>query len=168
MLKKITIGFLALLVFIQFIPVEKNESNNTEFDISKSYNIPDNVATILKGACNDCHTNLTRYPWYSHIQPVKYMLADHVNDGKRHLNFSSFTNLPIAVQNHKFEEVIEMVEEKEMPLESYTYFGLHPEANLSDEERQILIDWAKEQMAYLSSTYPADSLVMKRRTPPAQ
>ncbi len=168
MIKKISIGLVVLLVLIQFIPVEKNESNDTEFDVTKSYNVPDNVSMILKGACNDCHTNLTRYPWYSNIQPVKYMLADHVNEGKEHLNFSSFTKLPIAVQNHKFEEVIEMVEEKEMPLESYTYLGLHPEANLTDEDRKVLVDWAKEQMAMLAATYPADSLVMKRRTPPAQ
>lgn len=168
MIKKISIGLVILLVIIQLIPAEKNESNDTEFDITKSYNVPDNVSMILKGACNDCHTNLTRYPWYSNIQPVKYMLADHVNEGKEHLNFSSFTKLPIAVQNHKFEEVIEMVEEKEMPLESYTYLGLHPEANLTDEDRKVLVDWAKEQMAMLAATYPADSLVMKRRTPPAQ
>lgn len=166
MLKKITIGLLALLILIQFIPAEKNESNDTEFDISKSYNVPDNVNMILKGACNDCHTNLTRYPWYSNIQPVKYFLADHVNEGKRKWNLSTFTKLPLAVQNHKFEEVVEMVEEKEMPLESYTYLGLHPEANLTDEERQILVDWAKDQMAMLAATYPADSLKMKPRPAP--
>ncbi|MDP2043342.1 heme-binding domain-containing protein, partial [Algoriphagus sp.] len=120
MIKKITLGLIVLLVLIQFIPAERNESNDTEFDITKSYDVPDNVAMILKGACNDCHTNLTRYPWYSNIQPVKYMLADHVNEGKRKWNLSTFTKLPLAVQNHKFEEVVEMVEEKEMPLPSYT------------------------------------------------
>ncbi len=163
MIKKITIGLVALLVLIQFIPAERNESNDTEFDITKSYDVPDNVAMILKGACNDCHTNLTRYPWYSNIQPIKYMLADHVNEGKRKWNLSTFTRLPLAVQNHKFEEVVEMVEEKEMPIPSYTYFGLHPEANLTDQERKILIDWAKDQMAMLAATYPADSLKMKPR-----
>ncbi len=122
---------------------------------------------ILKGACNDCHSNLTRYPWYSNIQPIKYFLADHVNEGKREWNLSTFTKLPLAVQNHKFEEVVEMVEEKEMPLASYTYFGLHPEANLTDEERKVLIDWAKDQMAMLAATYPADSLKMKPRAAPA-
>jgi hypothetical protein len=167
MIKKITLGLIVLLVLIQFIPVERNESNDTEFDITKSYDVPDNVAMILKGACNDCHTNLTRYPWYSNIQPVKYMLADHVNEGKRKWNLSTFTKLPLAVQNHKFEEVVEMVEEKEMPLPSYTYLGLHPEANLTDEERQILIGWAKDQMAMLAATYPADSLKMKPRPTPA-
>jgi hypothetical protein len=167
MIKKITLGIIVLLVLIQFIPAERNESNDTEFDITKSYDVPDNVAMILKGACNDCHTNLTRYPWYSNIQPVKYMLADHVNEGKRKWNLSTFTKLPLAVQNHKFEEVVEMVEEKEMPLPSYTYLGLHPEAKLTDEERKILVDWAKDQMAMLAATYPADSLKMKPRPTPA-
>jgi hypothetical protein len=162
MIKKISIAILIILIAIQFIPYEKNESANYEFDISKSYNIPDNVQTIFKNACNDCHTNQTIYPWYSQIEPVGYWLNSHVTDGKRHLNFSEFTNRPLAIQYHKLEEVVEVMEEKEMPLDSYTNFGLHPEANLSDEEREILINWAKEQMAYLQATYPADSLVRKR------
>ena len=168
MIKKISIGLVILLVLIQFVPYEKNESGASEFDISKSYNIPDNVSMILKGACNDCHTNTTVYPWYSNIEQVGLFLNRYITEGKEHLNFSEFTNRPLAYQNHKFEETIEMVEEKEMPLESYTYFGLHPEANLSDQDRQVLVDWAKDQMAMLAATYPADSLVMKRRTPPAQ
>ena len=168
MIKKISIGIIVLLILIQFIPYEKNESSASEFDISKSYNVPDNVSMILKGACNDCHTNSTIYPWYSNIEPVGLFLNRHITEGKGHLNFSEFTNRPLAWQNHKFEETIEMVEEKEMPLESYTFFGLHPEANLTDQDRKVLIDWAKEQMAMLAATYPADSLVMKRRTPPAQ
>lgn len=162
MIKKISIAILIILIAIQFIPYEKNESSNYEFDISKSYNIPDNVQTIFKNACNDCHTNQTIYPWYSQIEPVGYWLNSHVTDGKRHLNFSEFTNRPLAIQYHKLEEVVEVMEEKEMPLDSYTNFGLHPEANLSEEEREILINWAKEQMAYLQATYPADSLVRKR------
>ncbi|MDF2157280.1 heme-binding domain-containing protein [Algoriphagus sp. CAU 1675] len=168
MIKKISIAVLVILVVIQFIPYEKNDSNDMTYDVSKSYNVPENVQTLLKGACNDCHSNQTVYPWYSKIEPIGFWLNNHIVDGKRHLNFSNFTQLPLAVQNHKFEETIEMVEEKEMPLESYTAMGLHPEANLSDSDRQVLIDWAKDQMAYLKATYPADSLVMKRRTPPAQ
>lgn len=61
-----------------------------------------------------------------------------------------------------------MVENGEMPLHSYTYFGLHPEADLSVEDRQVLVDWAKEQMAMLAATYPADSLKMKPRPAPAE
>ncbi|MDZ7648600.1 MAG: heme-binding domain-containing protein [Cytophagales bacterium] len=54
-----------------------------------------------------------------------WFLNKHVADGKKDLNFSTFTRLPIAVQNHKLEEIIEMVKEGEMPLPSYTYLGLH-------------------------------------------
>lgn len=168
MIKKITIALVVILVAIQFVPMEKNESGPTEFDITTAYEVPDHVATILNGACNDCHSNNTAYPWYSNIQPVGFWLNHHVDEGKGHLNFSTFTKIPLRVQNHKLEEIIETVESGEMPLESYTYLGLHPEANLSEEQRQTLIDWAKEQMAMLAATYPADSLKMRPRPAPAQ
>lgn len=163
MIKKISIALLVILVLIQFIPVEKNDSGDQQFNISNNYEIPGNVQTILKNACNDCHSNQTEYPWYSKIQPVGFWLNNHIQDGKRHLNFSEFTNRPLAYQNHKLEETIEMVEQNEMPIPSYTYMGLHPEANLTEGEKQEIIDWAKSQMAMLKATYPADSLVMRRR-----
>jgi hypothetical protein len=163
MLKKILIGLLVVLVLIQFFRPEKNNSNDLTHDVSTKYKVPEEVSQILRVACNDCHTNKTNYPWYAQIQPVAWWLNDHVSEGKEHLNFSSFTQLPIAVQNHKFEEVIEVIDENEMPLESYTYLGLHPEAKLTEDQKTTLKNWAREQMDLLKQTYPADSLVMKRR-----
>jgi len=165
MLKKIALVILLLFIAVQFIPYEKNTSEAAPQPMSGSYNIPDNVQILLENACNNCHTNSSEYPWYASVEPIGYWLNSHIQDGKRHLNFDEFTHKPLAWQNHKFEETIEMVEEKEMPLPSYTYLGLHPEANLSDAERQMIIDWAQDQMNYLKATYPADSLVMKRRAP---
>ncbi len=163
MLKKILIGLLVVLVLIQFFRPEKNNSNDLTHDVSTKYKVPEEVSHILRVACNDCHTNKTNYPWYAQVQPVAWWLNDHVTEGKEHLNFSSFTQLPIAVQNHKFEEVIEVIDENEMPLESYTYLGLHPEAKLTEDQKTALKTWAREQMDLLKQTYPADSLVMKRR-----
>jgi len=163
MIKKIWIALLAIFIIIQFFRPEKNNTNDLSNDVSKKYEVPEEVNKILTVACNDCHSNKTEYPWYANIQPVAWWLNDHVVDGKRHLNFSDFTQLPIAVQNHKFEEVIEVIEENEMPLESYTYLGLHKEANLNAEQKEALMNWAKSQMAYLKANYPADSLVLKRR-----
>ncbi|RFS15943.1 heme-binding domain-containing protein [Emticicia sp. C21] len=165
MKKKTLLGLGIVLILMQFIRPEKNESNDKTHDISTKYTIPANVNHLLEVACNDCHSNKTTYPWYSEIQPEASWLNAHVNGGKYHLNFSTFTLLPIAIQNHKFEEIIEMIEDKEMPLPSYTYLGMHKEANLSDEERKAIIDWAKAQMDTLKASYPADSLVLKRRTP---
>ncbi len=165
MKKKILLGLLAVVLLIQFVPIEKNESGDETNSLSKKYQVPENVATILKTACYDCHSNQTAYPWYSKIQPVAGWLAHHVEEGKHEINFSNFITRPIAVQNHKFEEIVEQVEKKEMPLPSYTNFGLHKDANLTDEQRKTLVDWAKVQMDTLKAQYPADSLVLKRKGP---
>jgi len=163
MLKKILIGLGVILILIQFFRPEKNESADNTYSMSKKYDIPEDIQYILDVSCMDCHSNKTQYPWYSNVQPVAWWLNDHVKHGKGHLNFSDFTNLPLAIQNHKFEEIVEMVEEKQMPIPSYTYFGLHPEANLTQEQQDKVVAWAKAQMSYLKATYPADSLVRKPR-----
>jgi len=163
MLKKIVIGVGIILIVIQFIHPDKNRSNVLTYDISTKYEVPNNVNHLLQVSCNDCHSNKTEYPWYANVQPVAWWLNHHVDDGKKHLNFSEFTKTPLFVQNHKFEEIIEMLEDKEMPLPSYTYLGLHEEANLSDAQRETIMEWAKVQMNYLKKTYPADSLKFPKR-----
>ncbi|MCB0611599.1 MAG: heme-binding domain-containing protein, partial [Lewinella sp.] len=88
---------------------------------------------------------------------------NHIEDGKRHLNFSDFTSRRIAIQNHKLEEVIDEVKEHEMPLASYTW--IHRDAVLTDAQRELLISWAEGIMDNLKATYPPDSLVMPKRGP---
>lgn len=165
MKNKIILGAVALLVLIQFIRPQKNLSDEGSLDISNKYTITPELRTLLQSACNDCHSNKTTYPWYAEVQPMGWWLNRHVTEGKSELNFSSFTKLPIAVQNHKLEEIKEMVEEKEMPLPSYTWLGLHKEANLSAAQRELIINWASTQMDSLKKQYPPDSLVLKRRAP---
>ena len=162
-MKKFLLILLGVFILIQFIRPAKNISGDETYGIKTKYEVPDNVEKLLKPGCYDCHSNKTEYPWYSNIQPVAFWLARHVDEGKEGLNFSTFTQLPVAVQHHKFDEIIEMVREKEMPLPSYTWLGLHPGANFSDADRQVVIDWATAQMNMLKNTYPADSLVLKRR-----
>ncbi len=166
MIRKALFVLLVVIVIVQFFRPEKNLSANESFGVSTRYQVQEPLAATMKVACNDCHTNKTRYPWYAEMQPAGWLLNKHVVEGTRHLNFSEFTNRPIAVQNHKFEEIIEMVEEGDMPLPSYTWLGLHPDARLSDTQRSEIIAWAKAQMDTLKAKYPADSLVLRRRPPP--
>lgn len=163
MIKKILIGIGIILFIIQFIRPGKNISEDQTYDISTSYEIPNEVNHLLQTSCNDCHSNKTSYPWYANMQPMAWWIDDHIKDGKSDLNFSEFTRAKIAIQNHKFEEIIEEVDEHEMPLASYTYLGLHSEAKLSAKQRQLIIDWAEGQMELLKEKYPADSLIMPRR-----
>ena len=160
--RKIALGLLVVLVLIQFIRPEKNiQAVPAEHDISMLYPTPEPVKQILSVACNDCHSNNTRYPWYNNVQPIAWWLSSHVKDGKRHLNFSEFGTYRIAEQNHKMEECIEMIHEGEMPLGSYTW--LHKDAKLTLSQQQTLINWCKSIMDTLKVMYPPDSLVMPKR-----
>jgi hypothetical protein len=151
----------ALLLLVQLYRPARNLSDDNSYHISKQYPVPPDVAAILEVACFDCHSNKTNYPWYANIQPVASWLAHHIEEGKGELNFSEFTKHRAAVQNHKFEEIIETVKEGEMPLNSYTW--THQGARLNEQQRQALAAWAQSNMDSLSARYPADSLVLRRR-----
>lgn len=160
MLKKILIAVVVLLLIAQVIRPEKNLSANTKNDIGTLYPIPDSVQQIIDKACVDCHSNKTAYPWYAEIQPISYWISDHVKEGKKEFNFNEFASYRIAKQNHKLEEIIEQVNEGEMPLQSYTI--IHQNARLTAAEKTILTDWCKSIMDTLKANYPADSLILKR------
>lgn len=146
--KKILLGLLAVLVIIQFFKPELNQSTaETPNDIFAHYAAPDSLQQMIRTSCYDCHSNNTVYPWYSNIQPVAWWLADHVNEGKKELNFSEFTTYAPKKADHKMEEVIEMIEKGEMPLKSYTI--IHGDAKLSAAQQKAINDWAKEVRAQI-------------------
>ncbi|HCW05998.1 MAG TPA: cytochrome C [Cytophagales bacterium] len=141
--RKIFIALLVVIVAIQFIRPSQNkgEAEGENF-IAKKYAVPENVQSILKQSCYDCHSNHTDYPWYANVQPVGWWIQfSHVNDGKRHLNFSEFASYPEKRAKKKMEEIAEEVREGEMPMESYTL--MHSAAKLSEDQKKILIDWAE-------------------------
>lgn len=143
LLKKILITLLIIFVVSQFFRPEKNEGNMVSMDAFYKETKPsEEVKQILEVSCNDCHSDVTRYPWYNNITPVNYWLASHVNDGKKHFNISNWEGASTKRKDHKFEELIEMVEEKEMPLESYTW--THSDAKLTDTQIKAIIDWANQ------------------------
>ncbi len=145
------------LIGIQFFRPAKNiEETPSAKDISSLYAVPDSVHQILKTSCNDCHSNTTVYPWYSNIQPIAWWLNDHVQEGKRELNFSEFANYKIRRQYRKLEEVIQEVEENKMPLSSYTI--AHKNAILTDQQKNTLKLWATSIRDSIAAHYPADSL----------
>lgn len=141
--KKILLILLVLIVIAQFFGPEKNQGDLASVQpFLDETNPPETVKAILKESCYDCHSDVTRYPWYNKITPVNYWLAEHVNDGKKHFNFSNWVGNSTKRKDNKMEELIEMVEEKEMPLESYIV--VHQEAKLSDDQIKAIVDWAKQ------------------------
>ena len=148
-LKRILLTLLAILVIIQFIRPARNVSDTiSEHDITKVYTVPADVQQVLKVSCNDCHSNNTSYPWYTNVQPVGWWMQSHVNEGKEHLNFSSFGSYTPKRQHHKLEEVVEQVKENHMPLNSYLW--IHKDAKLSEEQKTLLVNWADQLRAQIA------------------
>ena len=129
-------GILALLVVIQFVPLDTSApAENGEIPA------PPEVREILTRACYDCHSSRTKWPWYSKVAPVSWWIADHVKDGRRHLNFTQWNSYDAKKRAEAFEESWEEVEHGAMPLPSYVRG--HSEAKLSAEDKQALKAWSE-------------------------
>jgi hypothetical protein len=129
-MRKIFIVIVVILVGIQFVPVERTNppvTHQVKWDNPKTYD-------YAKRACYDCHSNETVWPWYSKVAPVSWLVAHDVEEGRRHLNFST-GKLDDA------HESAEEVSEGKMPLDKYVF--LHSEAAFSEQEKQEFIEGLK-------------------------
>ena len=143
-MKKVFYVLLLALILIQFFQTDKtNPPVNNGVDFINIKKTPEPIANLIKTSCYDCHSNETKYPWYSNLQPIGWFLKDHFEEGRKHLNFSTFATYTPKKQAHKLEEAYEQIENKEMPLDSYIVG--HKEANLSIEDRKVLIDYFKKE-----------------------
>lgn len=138
--KRVLLGLLVILVVMQFFRIDKTLPPS---DPSKDFiNITKpsaEVAALLKVACYDCHSHQTEYPWYTNVAPVSWWIEHHIEDGRKHFNFSIWGDYDSAKQLHKLEEAAEEVGKGHMPLPSYTWG--HAAAKLSDYQRKQLQDW---------------------------
>ncbi|MGY0392734.1 heme-binding domain-containing protein [Bizionia sp. KMM 8389] len=151
-LKKVLLALVVLFVLAQFIRPNDNRGDLTSVEPFLAETKPsEEVTSILKESCFDCHSNHTNYPWYGTITPVNFWLESHINDGKKHFNVSTWSANSVKRKDHKLEELIEMMKTKEMPLESYTW--AHPEANLSETQIEAVVNWA-ENMRIIYSLAP--------------
>lgn len=138
--KKILLGLFVIFLILQFFRIDKTAP---QIDLKKDFieitNPSDEVKTLLKSTCYDCHSNETSYPWYSQIAPVSWWLKHHVDEGREELNFSEWGTYKTKKADHKLEECAEEVEEGKMPLDSYTW--THGDAVLSEKQKELLEDF---------------------------
>ena len=143
MIRKIVIALCLVFLGMQFIRPAKNtlEGGPSPQDVFSRYAAPPEVRRVFERACYDCHSNETRYPWYAEVQPGGWLLAKHVRDGKRHLNFSEFGKLPTTRAKRQLEACVDEITGQTMPLPSYLW--IHRGAALSDEEVAAVTAWVE-------------------------
>lgn len=128
---------------IQFIPTIRNQSNVVlETDFSKTFDVPYNIQNLIKNSCYDCHSNNTNYPWYNKIQPASWLLENHIQEGKKELNFSEFGSYSKRRQKSKLKSIKSQIEKNEMPLSSYTF--IHRDVKLSENDKELIYNWLNE------------------------
>ncbi|AFR35300.1 heme-binding domain-containing protein [Riemerella anatipestifer] len=150
-MKKVALALFAIGIILQFFQIDKtNPAVNQGMDFTQIKKMPESTAKLLKSACYDCHSNETKYPWYTNIQPVAWLVKEHIDDGRKHLNFSTFATYSPEKQTRKIEESIEEIEKGGMPLESYLL--VHSEAKLSDGQKQELLNFLKQSIGKTSDT----------------
>ena len=134
-LRWLLLGIVLALIVMQFVPVERSNP-----PVEAEVPAPANVRAVLKRSCYDCHSNETRWPWYSHVAPVSWLVAHDVHEARKHLNFSTWNRYDPKRQAKKLNEAWEEVDEGEMPL--WYYLAVHRDAVLSAEDKALLREWA--------------------------
>lgn len=141
-LKNISIFFVLLFLLIQSFRIDKTiQPIEPAKDFIALTNAEGEIANTLKIACYDCHSNQPTFPWYTNIAPFSWWVKHHVDEGSHHLNFSEWGTYSEKRKSHKLEECIELVEEGEMPLDSYTW--MHKEAKLTEAQKLQLVEFFK-------------------------
>jgi uncharacterized membrane protein len=148
--KRVAFTLLLVLIGIQLIQPARNKSGQVlSTDFAKIYVVPGNVQTILQNACYDCHSNNTHYPWYSRMQPIAWIMARHIKNGKEQLNFSVFGGYSLRRQISKLKSIANQVKDDAMPISSYKI--MHGSASLTEEDKALIENWMNKTADSLSA-----------------
>ncbi|HEV7905762.1 MAG TPA: heme-binding domain-containing protein [Pyrinomonadaceae bacterium] len=143
-LKLAALAVAILFVSVQFVrPNKTNPPVVQAQTIEAHVRVAPEVVSIFERACKDCHSNQTDWPWYAQVAPVSWYVADHVNHGRKHLNFSVWSNYDREQAGWLLGAICMTAERGRMPLPSYT--RLHHSAKLSPLDVQTLCAWSQAE-----------------------
>lgn len=140
-MKKYFVATILFLSAIQLISVEKiNPQKEQTLEIKAS---PE-ITSILKKSCYDCHSNETVWPGYSTIAPFSWYVYKNVTNGRKAINFSEWNTLDDVIKLQRMQRAVTTVQNGMMP--KPLYLKMHPEAKLSDKEKEILVNWIQKDL----------------------
>jgi hypothetical protein len=147
-LKFAAIAFVAIFALMQLANPERTNPP-VKTDLIATLHPPDEIAAMLTASCYDCHSYETKWPWYSHIAPVAWLVANDVNGGRSHLNLSEWPIDDVKRAVHHLDEMSDQVGNSYMPPSKYT--AIHSGARLTASQRKALTDWLDAQADKLNS-----------------
>ena len=149
-LRWVAVVAVCLFVAAQFTsPARTNPEADHSLALQSHVQVGPKVAAIIDRSCADCHSNKTRWPWYSKVAPVSWLVIDHVNHGRSHLNFSEWGRYDRREAGDMLVQICKEVKSGAMPLSSYT--PLHPGSKLSTDNVKVLCDWTNTERERLAA-----------------
>lgn len=149
---------LAVFIILQFIPVDRSNPATTA---GEGFTAPAEVTEIVRTSCFDCHSNETVWPWYSYVAPVSWLVSSDVAEGREHFNLSHWPAYSNEEKGEIAAEMIEEIEEGEMPLGIYLI--MHSEAEITKDELAILAGWAESLGAIENEGSSTENIENERR-----
>jgi hypothetical protein len=135
------------LVGVLSILTPPSRSSHGSDALLQGAKIDPQVLSILERSCGDCHSEATHYPWYSYVAPVSWLIESDVSGGRNHLNFSRWSDYPVARRERSLSEIANQVKDREMPLPQYTW--IHRNARLSPGDVNAVFQWTQTERARL-------------------
>jgi Haem-binding domain len=143
-------GMAAVLVLMQFTnPALTNPPVEPGHDLFATNPPPQEIASVLRAACYDCHSHDSQWPWYARVAPVSWWIAGHVSEARQHLDFSEWPHDRPKRARSNWEDVADEVRSGRMPLPSYTW--MHAAARLTADQRERLATWAEQEAKRLEA-----------------
>jgi hypothetical protein len=145
-LRTIALVLLGMMLVASVISGTRR-SENANAPLLAGAQISAQVRSTIDRSCRDCHSEATRYPWYSYVAPVSWFINQDVQKGREHLNFSRWSEYSVIRRERCLSEIANQVQDGGMPLASYTL--LHRDAKLSHADVEALFKWTQEERARL-------------------
>jgi Haem-binding domain len=145
----VIVGIGCFVVSQFFRPAKTNPATDATQTIESRLQVAPQVAAILGRSCNDCHSNKTRWPWYSNVAPVSWLVIGDVNEARENMNFSEWGRYTRSDVDGLLKRICREVKSGGMPLPIYK--PLHPSSKLSTEDVKTLCDWTDAERARIAS-----------------
>jgi hypothetical protein len=153
--------FILILLVAMFALAQLIRPTISNPSVTMEVQVPDSVKAVLRKGCYDCHSNETDLKWFDKITPVNFLVADHIEEGRRALNFSSWNSLDAGTQKAMLFWSVNDILTGEMPLQSY--LTLHKTARMNDQDLAILENYLTA--VSIPVIYSANNISVKYKEP---
>jgi Haem-binding domain len=139
-----------LLASVFVHPLPHDATGRASAPLLRGADVSLSVVEVFALACTNCHSDKTRWPWYSHVAPASWLVENDVKRARERLNLSRWDSLDAAEQLSLLTAIATVIENREMPLHKYVVF--HEEARLSAEDSIRVIEWTRTERRRLRAS----------------